>query len=433
MSGNVVGRMRVLLLEDDQGLVEHVRGLLRDEDMELNVTTGDIEQGLRQARNWSPDVILAAQERGHLPDIIEKLDASYSSTPIIALLTPEQAETAHEVLLAGARAYLPADTGRDELVDTIVSVLERERRRRTALARKLGVEINLGQVVAVHGAKGGVGATTVAANLAVAVQLASRARVALVDANLYSGDVAATLNLMSRGSLADLTPHLKELDQEFLERAAVRHASGLRAFLAPDDFVRAEVISGEQIQRILKVMRQHYDYIIVDTCSLPDQVTTAAMEEADRIVLVVTPELPALKNAARFLQLAGEFGYQGKVTLALNRANSRGALGLNDIQTHLRATVAVSIGSDGKAVMRAVNTGDPVIGQRRSRFNNGIWHLTALITGQQARKLKRLRRPPMPTPDAQPTTPGLDGHSPAPAANDARTRSGLLARLRPGQ
>ena len=112
---------------------------------------------------------------------------------------------------------------------------------------------------------------------------------ALVDANLYSGDVAATLNLMSRSSLADLTPHLKELDEEFLGRASVRHASDVRVFLAPDDFVRAQAINGEQISRILRVMRQYFDFIIVDTCSLPDQVTTAALEEANRILLVTTP------------------------------------------------------------------------------------------------------------------------------------------------
>jgi pilus assembly protein CpaE len=226
---------------------------------------------------------------------------------------------------------------------------------------------------------------------------------------------------MARSSLADLTPHLKELDRDFLERASVRHDSGLRAFLAPDDFVRAELITGEQVARILKVMREHYDYIVVDTCSLPDPVTSAALDEADRIVLVLTPEVPALKNAARFLQLSGEFGYQSKISVAINRADSRGALGVGDIQTYLHATVAVSLGSDGRSLVKATNAGEPVVSRRRSRFAKGIWHLTSTVTGAPVRQLKRAGKQ-----QAQAIA-AADGSAVVPS------RLGLLARLRPGQ
>jgi pilus assembly protein CpaE len=200
----------------------------------------------------------------------------------------------------------------------------------------------------------------------------------------------------------------------------VRHASGLHAFLAPDDFVRAQLITSEQIRRILKVMREHYDYIIVDTCSLPDPVTSATLDEADRIVLVMTPELPALKNAARFLQLSDEFGLPAKTVLALNRAGSRGALGLGDIETHLHASVAVTIASDGRSLVKAVNTGEPVIGQRRNRFADGIWQLTALVTDTPVRQLKRAGK------QATEATPAGEA-----AASPSRLKP--FARLRPGQ
>lgn len=388
MSGNSAARIRLLLIEDGGGQANRLTELLSDESMELRIASQSVGEALQQVRSVAPEVILVSLPEAMLPPVIEQIDAVSGGSPIVALLTPAQTDASRDILLAGARAILPIDTGRDELVDTVVSVLERERRRRAALARQLGVEIDLGQVIAVHGAKGGVGATSVSVNLAVAIKLATNKRVALVDANLYSGDVAAALHLMSRSSLADLTPHLKELDQEFLERASVRHVSGVRAFLAPDDFVRAQAINGEQITRILKVMRQYFDYIVIDTCSLPDQVTTAALEEANRILLIATPEVPALKNAARFLRLAGEFGYRNRVSVVLNRAKSRGALHHADIESHLHAPIAVAIGSDGRTLPAAINAGEPVIEKRRSKFGAGIWQLAASVTGAHTRKVR---------------------------------------------
>jgi pilus assembly protein CpaE len=393
MSGNSGSRVRLLLLEDGQGQAERLRALLRDENIDLSVAAHDLDDALRQVRSLLPDILLVTLTGVRLPAVVERLDAASDGKPIVVLLAPDQADSAREVLLAGARTVLPSDVERDELVDTLVGILERDRRRRAALAKEFGVEVEQGQVIAVHGAKGGVGATVISVNLAIATLQATRRRVALVDANLYSGDVAASLNLMSRSSLADLTPHLQELDRDFLDRAAVHHTSGLRVFLAPDDFVRAQVIEGEHIARILKVMRQQFDYIIVDTCSLPDSVTSAALEESDRILLITTPELPSLKNAARFLRLAGDFGYRNKVNLVLNRGKSRGAIGDGDIESHLHAPISVTIGSDGRTVPAAMNAGEPVIGQRRSRFAGGIWSLTELITGASARKLKRNQHP----------------------------------------
>lgn len=265
-------------------------------------------------------------------------------------------------------------------VDTIEGTPQPYQTRQIAPSRQADQARGDGQIIAIHGAKGGVGATTVAVNLAVALRLETQARIALVDANLYSGDVAVSLNLAVRGSLADLLPHLRNLDGDFLDRAAVRHISGIVAFPAPDDFERAQAIGGEQIGRILGALRRHYDYVVVDTCSLPDQVTARTLEVADRIVLVFTPEIPALKNAARFLNLAEESGYGDQRLIAvLNRDNSRGAVGRDDIATHLRVRIAATLPSEGQTVVGAANVGEPVVGRRRGRFAEGIRDLSDFL------------------------------------------------------
>ena len=417
-SSPVVGKIRVLILDEGHANAARLQEALRHEAMQLTILAGGVDAAIKEAKELTPEVILLVAGRGSPAEAVRRLDAALATCPIVALLPPEHLPAAREVLMAGARAYLPTDAGRDDLVDTITGVLDRERRHRAALARRLGVAGDEGRIIAVHGVKGGVGATTIAVNLAVAVRIATRARVALVDANLYSGDVAVSLNLTARSSLADLTPHLKELDLDFLGRASVEHASGVRAFLAPDDFERAQGVTGEQIGRILKVMQLHYDYIVVDTCSLPDQVTSAALDAADRIVMVLTPEMAALKNAARFLTLAEAIGYGNeKLVPLLNRSNSRSAIGASEIAEHLRLRVAITLPSEGATVVGAANAGEPVVGRRRGRFAYGIWQLTALLTGAQVRQLRHARGVTLAT--------ATDNQ----AAEARPTRSGLLGRL----
>jgi Flp pilus assembly CpaE family ATPase len=131
--------------------------------------------------------------------------------------------------------------------------------------------------------------------------------------------------------------------------------------------------------------------------------------------------VPALKNAARFLQLSGEFGNQDKITLALNRADSRGSVSLGDIQAHLHGQVTVRIGSEGRALVKAINSGQPVVNHWRNRFARGIWQLASIITGAPARQLRRAgKQQEQANPAGDPIVP-------------AQPRLRLLARLRPSQ
>lgn len=380
MSGEASGRIRIAVIDESRTHGLRLRDLLRDEPVSVTLLPTGPAAAMASAKGADPDVVVLAPTRGVPLEALRRLDAALAPCPIVALLPAEQLPRAREVLLAGATACLSVHTGRDELVDTIMGALKRDRPHRPAPPRREGGSEGTGQIIAVHGAKGGVGATTIAVNLAVALRLEARCRIALVDANLYSGDVAVSLNLTARGSLADLLPHLRDLDAEFLERAAVRHSSGIVAFPAPDDFERAQAVGGEQIARILRALRRHYDHIVVDTCSLPDQVTARCLDVADRIVLVFTPEMPALKNAARFLNLAEESGYGDERLIALlNRDNSRGAVGSADIAEHLRVRIAATLPSDGATVVGAANAGEPVAGRRRGGFAEGIRDLAGYL------------------------------------------------------
>jgi pilus assembly protein CpaE len=374
----------VLIVDDTRAHADQITQILSRE-AELNVQIGpaDIEEATRLIRREPPDIVLLSAERGDPVETVQRLDAASPTTAIIVLLTTDQEDLAKQCLFAGARAYITHIYNRNDLIEAIFRVHEVERRRRLLLSQAGVIQgPRTGRVLALHGSKGGVGATTIAVNLAVALRTETGGRVALVDGNLYSGDVAVSLNIISRNSITDLLPHLRDLDKDLLEKASVVHRSGVSVLLGPEDLESAETVSGDAMQRILKAMRAHFDFIVVDTCSLPDQVTGTALDNADVVLLVATPELPSLKNAARFIRRCREIGYPAdKLMLIVNRENSRGAIPRADIEENLKLKVAVGIRSDGRTLIKATNAGEPAVAiDRRSRLSRGIRELVRLLT-----------------------------------------------------
>ena len=379
-----VGKIHVLILEDDPDLSAPLGAMLeRQPGFRVSLSTTPFGEAGGTARRILPDVAIIADVAGDPVALVEELDEAVPGMPIVVSLRPERQDLAQACILAGARAYVLRSDDPQELVLVIRHVQGKELKRRKQVAVQSGQ--HQGRVVTVHGAKGGVGASTICANLAVAIRMQTRKRVALVDGNLLGADQGVLLNLLSENSIGDLVPHIKSLDSELLEAAMLSHDSGLRVLLAPDQLERAESVSGEELQRVLSVMKGLFDYIVVDTPPFLDQTTLVALDIADTVVLVCPPELAALKNAARFLRLTQEFGYPAdKIRLVVNRAKGPGAVSIADIEENLRIRVALRLPSDGPNVMYALNHGEPLVQVRpKSKVARGIRSLAHTIVVEQ--------------------------------------------------
>jgi pilus assembly protein CpaE len=278
---------------------------------------------------------------------------------------------------------------RQRLLGAIQIVHSRDLR----LRQQLGADENAGtaagrqnrpRVVAVHGVKGGVGTTTIACNLAAALCDLTDRRVALIDGDLLSSDVGVVCNLPPTRTLADLLPEVHRLDAEVLEGAFLQHPSGVSVLLAPDDLQRAEEIAPDEVKRAVNALRQHFDFQIVDTPSDPVPVTLAVMDEADLIVLVLTPDMAALRNAARFLRLAAQLDYANeKIMLVVNRADAGRQIDLGVIEEQLHRSVAVALPMDGKVPVDCTNAGDLfVVAFPRSRIAQQVASLADAVAEQ---------------------------------------------------
>jgi pilus assembly protein CpaE len=219
-----------------------------------------------------------------------------------------------------------------------------------------------GRVIAVFSAKGGVGKTTICANLSVALQQQGAGSVVLVDGNFPFGDLAATLDLVSDRDIGRLVPLEGSLDEASLEANLATHPSGLRLLPAPPEPVAAEKITAGLVRELTELLRRRYDFVLFDTPTGYDERTLAILEGADEILLVLTPEIVPIKNTRTFLEVCREYlGYYDRVRLVLNRASGDVGVDHQSLPADLRERILGTIVSDGRTVVRAGNVGKPFV------------------------------------------------------------------------
>jgi pilus assembly protein CpaE len=253
-----------------------------------------------------------------------------------------------------------------------------------------GYNIPQGKIVTVYSPKGGTGCTTIAVNLALTLNNEDT-RVALVDGNLQFGDVAVFVNEQGKNTIIDLAPRAEELDPEIVEEVMLKHSSsGLHILAAPSRPEYAEKVSSAQFSRVLEYLKQIYAYVVVDTASLLTDVTLAAIDISDLIVLVSTQDIPSIKNCRLFLDLSQTLGIDREhILFAMNRYDKRINITPERVAENLKQEVSSVIPLDEATVVKAVNRGVPFVLENKNQpASRGILSLAenvrARIAAQEA-------------------------------------------------
>jgi pilus assembly protein CpaE len=245
-------------------------------------------------------------------------------------------------------------------------------------------EVPVGQVVTVFSTKGGVGKSVLATNIAVALAADSQRRVVLVDLDLGSGDDGIMLDLQPAHTIADAVAAIDRLDTDMLQGLLVTHRSGLRALLAPVCPEDAEMITSAKLGRILDLVRQVADFVVIDTAGALDEVVLTAVDKSDVVLAVATMDMPSVKNMRVSLQKLSQLGYRnGLVRLVLNRADSKVLMEIADVEQALSTRVTARIPSD-RLVPRSVNKGVPIVLEApRSGVARSIVELAASVASDR--------------------------------------------------
>jgi pilus assembly protein CpaE len=218
-----------------------------------------------------------------------------------------------------------------------------------------------GKIITVFSAKGGCGKTTLATNLAAALADRGRREVVLVDLDLAFGDVAIALQLFPAHTIADAVPLGDHVDIQAVQALLTPHSPGLTTLVAPVEPGSAQSIPASLVARVLEVLRDHFDYVIVDTPPAFDDQVLAAFDRSDVVALIATLDIPALKNLKLTLETMDLLNYpRDRWRIVLNRADSKVGLSTSEVEKTLRTSIAVQIPSS-RDVPAAINRGVPIV------------------------------------------------------------------------
>ncbi|MFN8158096.1 MAG: AAA family ATPase [Candidatus Nanopelagicales bacterium] len=218
-----------------------------------------------------------------------------------------------------------------------------------------------GQVITVFSAKGGCGKTTLATNIATAIAESGKGSVALVDLDLAFGDVAIALQLFPTHTIADAVAIGEDLDGPALASLLTSHRSGLQALVAPMEPSAADTITTPLVSRILDILREDFDYVVVDTPPALDDHVLAAFDHSNVVALLATLDIPALKNLKLTLETLDLIGFsRDRLKIVLNRSDSKVGLSLSEVEKTLRAPIVAQIPSS-RDVPASTNRGVAIV------------------------------------------------------------------------
>lgn len=304
--------------------------------------------------------------------LIKELTASSPDTAVITASIDTSSALILRSMRSGAHEFLQLPIVPDEF-RTVVDRIRELRLGGEGTSRKHG------HVVAVYSGKGGSGVSFVATNLAAAMG----GPTLLVDLNLQAGDAASFLGIDAKYTVADFVHNRARLDDSLISSFITVHSPRLSLLAAPFEAHEAEDIKPQDITEILHLLRQRFEYIVLDLPHTFDSATVAALDLADDIAVVLTLDIPGIRSTNRALKVFNRLGYaRTKVHVVVNRWSKNIDVPLQKVEAHLHEQMIGLIPNDYRKVMGSINMGQPLVqSDPSSKITVEIKRIAALVSG----------------------------------------------------
>jgi pilus assembly protein CpaE len=368
--------IRLLIVEDVPQVAQYIRNLLSSQSaIKLLDVVSDGAKALHQMEQLRPDIVMVdalLQGRVKGMALVDQIRKGPVAVPVVVLTVPQQPVT--EAPEKGIHGVLSMPFSGFDLLTKVQTV-------HTAFHD--GGADDTGQIISVFAPKGGVGKTTIAFNLAVAIGRLDM-RTVLIDGSLQFGDLRALLKVpVDAPSILDLpTDRIAESD---LRDVLWRDPSGIDILLAPPRIEMAEMVSIRDVEKVLSLLRRVYKVIVIDVPAALSDISLAFLDAADSILEIVTYDSTTLKNTLAVAETFRSIGYSSeKVRYLINRADSGGGISPDDLRRTLGRTPEFSVVSDGMLVVQSNNDGVPfVLANPAAAISQDMARIAAAITSRE--------------------------------------------------
>lgn len=294
-----------------------------------------------------PDAVIVGfdQDFDEALRVGQQVQVEFPRTQMVALSSRTDPDRIRAAMRAGYREYVVLPGDADLLRQAVHEATFRE-----------GPDEDNGEVISIWGSKGGVGTTFLAINLA--AELSPVQRVVVVDLDFSMGDAASLLDMQPGNTILDVFRNVHRLDERMLAGHVAVHSSKIHMLAQPTDLEQREEVRGDMVMKVLTACARSYQYVIIDLGSQLEEASLTAATVSDRIILVATPDVPAIKNTWRRLQLLEKLGIEkDRVHLVLNRVVRKAMpIPVAEIERNLNRRVDAIIAED-PMILRAVNEG----------------------------------------------------------------------------
>lgn len=381
--------IRVLLADESTRIIENLsKRLGQEEDLTVCAVAGDGDTALQEALRTQPDVAVVDAGLPGMDGIqtTEMLVQYLPNTGVILLSMEAENEAFRRAMLAGAREFLQKPFSGDELVSAIRRVHAYGQRKGTPAASPAAdpgadaAPSRGGKLFTVVGAKGGVGKSAIAANLA--VSLGRTCRVALLDCSLQFGDIGILLNITAERTIADLAANNAVADHDVVEDVMVDGPGGVRVLAAPISPELADYVTTQHLRALIEQLRRTYDCIVVDTATHLSEISLDLVEMADKVLVVTDLSTTGVKNARLLQTVMGVLKVDpARFVLVVNHRDGAGELERSYVENVLKTEATVEVPYDPNVVATSIARGVPfVLSQPQSPAALRIAGLAGLLS-----------------------------------------------------
>jgi len=362
--------IRVLSITSSVSTLNLIRTTLKNDDGYFLIDHQDLDDDLiEKIEKLKPNCILLDYLAADINplDLIDSISLQFPEIMTIAILPQEKIVEANRIILAGARAFISQPFTQKDLLDTLGRIKELHQRGQQSKTTTNTADLPMATrgTFVVFSPKGGVGCSTVAINLAVALKEELGQEVLLMDGKLLFGDLDIMLNLKTQNSISDLVPHIGSLDEGLIRDVISTHVSGIEVLPAPTNPISAQGIHPEELHRILTSLQNIYPNVVIDSGNFLNENAVTMMDASHNIILVLNPDIACLRDASRFFDICRTTLSipKEKILVLINQHDQREGLSLADIERSLQVKVFATLPWDPRISLQSINRGVPVIMQ----------------------------------------------------------------------